>query len=97
MYGTVMPSDNRHALSAQMAQLKVRLLNKYGRVLQCDHCGATWNPEPGQKEHFPAGSGGVPTGATGDRMPGKTRISTQPVSLPRSKNDGARQNGDACK
>jgi hypothetical protein len=55
MYGTVMPSDNRHALSAQMAQLKVRLLNKYGRVLQCEHCGASWNSERGQDGSFPRG------------------------------------------
>jgi hypothetical protein len=32
------------ALSAQMERLGVRLLNKYGRILQCEHCKATWSP-----------------------------------------------------
>jgi hypothetical protein len=40
-------SDNeRRALGAQMAKLGVRLVNKYGRVLQCQACEATWSPQP---------------------------------------------------
>ncbi len=95
MYGTVMPSDNRYALSAQMAQLKVRLLNKYGRVLNASIAEPRGTRSRGKTDHFPAGFGSVPTGATGERMPGKTRMSSQAVSLPRSMNDDARQNGDA--
>ena len=36
--------DERRLQGAQMAKLGVRLLNKYGRHLQCDACGATWSP-----------------------------------------------------
>jgi hypothetical protein len=38
--------DARRVLGAQMAGLGVRLLNKYGRVLQCERCLATWSPNP---------------------------------------------------
>jgi hypothetical protein len=38
--------DERRVLGAQMAKLGIRLLNKYGRVLQCEFCEATWSPRP---------------------------------------------------
>ena len=38
------PHEAKRDLGAQMARLGVRLLNKYGQVLQCEHCGATWTP-----------------------------------------------------
>jgi hypothetical protein len=38
--------DERRVLGAQMAKLGVRLLNKYGRVLECEACEATWPPRP---------------------------------------------------
>ncbi|MGH9627491.1 MAG: hypothetical protein ACRD7E_03895 [Bryobacteraceae bacterium] len=50
MYATIRkPEDERRVLGAQMAQLGVRLLNKYGRVLQCEQCGTTWSPELAQE------------------------------------------------
>ncbi len=36
--------DERRLLGAQMAGLGVRLLNKYGRILRCERCEATWTP-----------------------------------------------------
>jgi hypothetical protein len=38
-----------------MAKLGVRLLNKYGRVLQCEHCETIWSPEEGPDGSFPRG------------------------------------------
>jgi hypothetical protein len=37
--------DEREMLGAQLAQLGVRLRNRYGRVLQCEACQAVWSPE----------------------------------------------------
>jgi hypothetical protein len=42
-------------MGAQMAQLGVRLLNKYGRVLECDKCHATWTPHPALDGSLPRG------------------------------------------
>jgi hypothetical protein len=63
---SVMENDNMQAssttaheanrvLGAQMAQLGVRLLNKYGQVLQCEYCGATWTPQLGHDGTYPRG------------------------------------------
>lgn len=38
--------EKRRVLGAQMAKLGVRLKNKYGRILQCEVCEATWCPKP---------------------------------------------------
>lgn len=48
MQATVLISrdDKRRLVGAQMAKLGVRLLNKYGRSLQCEACEATWSPRP---------------------------------------------------
>lgn len=43
------------ALGAQMASLGVRLLNKYGQILQCEACEATWTPQPASDGSFPLG------------------------------------------
>jgi hypothetical protein len=56
MYANVRTApDERHILGARMARLGVRLLNKYGWVLQCEQCGAIWTPEPTQDGSFPRG------------------------------------------
>lgn len=57
MQASVMVScdDERRVLGAQMAKLGVILLNKYGRVLQCESCGATWHPEPASDGSFARG------------------------------------------
>ena len=56
MYATTRTvEDKRRILGAQLAPFGVRLLNKYGRFLQCDHCGTTWTPEPTQEGSFPRG------------------------------------------
>jgi hypothetical protein len=48
MQATVTRSeDERLVLGAQMAKLGVRLLNKYGRLLQCERCETIWSPERG--------------------------------------------------
>jgi hypothetical protein len=47
--------EERRMLGARMAKLGVRLLNKYGRVLQCESCGATWSPQPSSSGSFPRG------------------------------------------
>jgi hypothetical protein len=47
--------DERRVLGAQMAQLGVRLLNKYGRILQCEACEATWRPHLTGDGSFPRG------------------------------------------
>jgi hypothetical protein len=47
--------DKRRPLGAQMAKVGVRLLNKFGRLLQCETCETTWSPEP-------AGDGSLPRG-----------------------------------
>jgi len=57
MYATASVSrDNQPRLHwAQMAQLGVRLLNKYGRILQCEECGETWSPQPAPDGSLPRG------------------------------------------
>lgn len=47
--------DQRRVLGAQMARLGVRLLNKYGRVLQCEMCETTWCPQPATDGSLPPG------------------------------------------
>lgn len=47
--------DERRMLGAQMAKLGVRLLNRYGRVLQCEACAATWSPQLTAAGFFPRG------------------------------------------
>lgn len=42
-------------LPARMERLGVRLLNKYGRILQCEHCKATWSPTPVMDGSLPRG------------------------------------------
>jgi hypothetical protein len=67
MQATLTRSANESRIvGAQMAKLAVRLINKYGRVLQCEHCGSTWTPEPGPDGSSREGSGVVQTGAIGD-------------------------------
>lgn len=48
-------NDERRVLGAQMAKLGVRLLNKYGRVLQCESCEAIWSPRPAADGSLPRG------------------------------------------
>jgi hypothetical protein len=56
MYATTeRPETKRRILGEQVAPYGVRLLNKYGRFLQCDHCGTTWTPELAQDGSFPRG------------------------------------------
>jgi hypothetical protein len=38
--------DERRVRGARMAKLGVRLLNRYGRLLQCEVCATTWSPQP---------------------------------------------------
>jgi hypothetical protein len=47
--------DESRVLGAQMARLGVRLLNKFGRVLQCESCDATWSPRPAEDGSLPRG------------------------------------------
>jgi hypothetical protein len=47
--------EDKRVLSAQMPQLGVRLLNKYGWVLQCERCGTTWTAQPLPDGSFPRG------------------------------------------
>lgn len=51
----VVRDDERRVLGAQMAMLGVRLLNKYGRVLQCKSCEATWEPQLDSQGRFVRG------------------------------------------
>jgi hypothetical protein len=45
MQSTLSRSENeRRVLGAQMASLGVRLLNKYGHLLQCEQCETIWSP-----------------------------------------------------
>jgi hypothetical protein len=48
-------NNERRVLGAQMAKLGVRLVNKYGRVLQCEICEATWRPQPSLDGSFRRG------------------------------------------
>jgi hypothetical protein len=50
---SVSRDDERRVHGAQMAKLGVRLLNKYGRLLQCESCEATWRPQPNPDGIFP--------------------------------------------
>jgi hypothetical protein len=43
---SVSRDDECRVLGAQMAKVGVRLLNRYGRVLQCEACEATWYLQP---------------------------------------------------
>lgn len=45
----------RRISAAQMARVGVRLLNKYGRVLRCESCGASWCPQPAPGGSLPSG------------------------------------------
>lgn len=47
--------DERRLLGARMAKLGVRLLNKFGRVLQCEACKTTWCPQPTPDGSLPRG------------------------------------------
>jgi hypothetical protein len=47
--------DEQRVLGAQMANVGVRLVNKYGRVLQCEHCETIWSPEAGPDGSFRRG------------------------------------------
>jgi hypothetical protein len=47
--------DKRRLVGAEMAKLGVRLLNKYGRALQCQACEATWSPRPTDDGSLPRG------------------------------------------
>lgn len=47
--------DERRVLGARMAKLGVRLVNRYGGVLQCETCAATWSPRPTPSGFFPRG------------------------------------------
>jgi hypothetical protein len=52
---TVSRAGKRRVHGAQMAKLGVRLLNKYGRILQCEACEATWSPQPTADGSLPPG------------------------------------------
>ncbi len=62
---SVYRDDERRVLGAQIAKLGVRLLNRYGRALQCEACEATWRPQPRPTGLSREVSGGVRTGAIG--------------------------------
>jgi hypothetical protein len=47
--------DERRIRGAQLAGLGIRLLNRYGRLLECETCGATWSPEPARDGGLPRG------------------------------------------
>jgi hypothetical protein len=53
--GSVTREDERRVEGAQMARLGVRLLNRYGRILQCEQCRTTWTPEPAPDGSLPRG------------------------------------------
>jgi hypothetical protein len=56
MQATLSRSEyEQRLLGAQMAKLGVRLLNKYGRILQCQHCEMIWRPETGPDGLFRQG------------------------------------------
>lgn len=48
-------ANERRVFGTQLAKLGVRLLNKYGRVLQCEACGAAWCPSTDPDGSFPRG------------------------------------------
>lgn len=52
---TITQEDKQRLTGAAMAKLGVRLLNRYGRALQCERCGATWFPEPMPDNTLPRG------------------------------------------
>ncbi len=52
---TVSREQWRRLLGAQMARLGVRLLNKYGRVLECENCKTSWSPQEGPDGSLPRG------------------------------------------
>ena len=68
------------ALPAQMETLGVRLLNKYGRILQCEHRKATWSPTPYWTDFVRAGFGVVQIDATGKGAIYDPIMNTYPVS-----------------
>jgi hypothetical protein len=45
----------RRGLGEQMAMLGVRLLNKYGRILQCVACDEIWGPQTAADGSFRPG------------------------------------------
>ena len=48
-------NDERRVIGAQLAKLGVRPMNKYGRILQCESCLATWTPQPTSDGSLPRG------------------------------------------
>jgi hypothetical protein len=47
--------EGRTALGAQMAKVGVRLLNRYGQVLECEKCGEQWTPQQAADGSLPRG------------------------------------------
>lgn len=47
--------DPRRLSPTQLAQLGVKRLNRFGSVLQCSHCGATWSPLLRKDQTLPHG------------------------------------------
>jgi hypothetical protein len=54
--------EQDRALGAWMARLGVRLLNRYGGILQCERCQATWTPKLMPDGSFPRGHWRCPNG-----------------------------------
>ncbi len=52
---SVSGDDQRRVLGAKMSKLGVRILNKYGRILQCEACEAIWYPQAGADGSLPRG------------------------------------------
>jgi hypothetical protein len=52
---TTTHNQKRRILGPQMARLGVRLLNRYGRILQCETCQETWKPEASPDGSLPRG------------------------------------------
>ena len=69
----------------------MRLLNKYGRIFQCEHCKATWSPTPYWTDLFRAGFGVVQIDETGKGAIYDPIMNTYPVS--RLENDAVYRNG----
>ena len=65
---SVSRDNERRVLGAQMAKLGVRLVNKYGRILQCAICEATWHPQPNVDGSFFGVSGDARIGAIGEAI-----------------------------
>jgi hypothetical protein len=48
-------TDSRRYLRMKMARFGIILLNKHGRILECERCETQWRPEPAADGRLPEG------------------------------------------